>query len=121
MTFDAFADAHQVSTRLFAAVRAEIAALGGVDIRVTKSQVVFRRRGGAPFAWLPNMYLRKGGVPLLLTLELRRRDDSPRWTRVVEAGRGRFTHHFELYAESDLDEEVRAWLREAWEEAADAT
>lgn len=120
MRFDAFADAHEASTRLFRAVRREVTALGAVDIRVTKSQVVFQRRGGAPFARLPNMYMRRGGVPLLLTVELGRRDDSPRWAGVVEARRGRFTHHIELYAEADVDDEVRGWLREAWDQAAGA-
>ena len=31
---------------------------------------------------------------------------------------GRFTHHLELHAESDIDDEVREWLQEAWEAVA---
>jgi hypothetical protein len=27
-------------------------------------------------------------------------------------------HHLELYAPADVDDQVRAWIRTAWEEAA---
>jgi hypothetical protein len=37
---------------------------------------------------------------------------------VVEPYPGRFIHHLELYATSDIDNEVRKWLQEAWTAAA---
>lgn len=117
MTLDDFFVGRAVSRRLFEIVREAIKETGQSDIRVTTSQVAFRRRTGFAFAWMPNMYLRRGGVPLVLTIGLRRRDDSPRWKQVVEAAPGRFTHHLEIRSEADVDDEVRAWLREAWEEA----
>jgi hypothetical protein len=52
-----------------------------------------------------------------LGVGLRRRAESPRWKQVVESAPGRFTYHLELYAVPDVDAEVRAWLREAWEAA----
>jgi hypothetical protein len=63
------------------------------------------------------MYRRKGGLPLTLTIGLRRRDESPRWSEVVESSPQHFDHDLDLYAEADIDDEVRAWLREAWEQA----
>jgi hypothetical protein len=117
VTLEGFFAGHEVSARLFDAVRAAIADVGPADVRVTTSQVAFRRRTGLAFAWMPNMYLRKGGVPLVLTIGLQRRDDSPRWKQVVEPAPGRFTHHLELRTETDIDDEVRSWLREAWEQA----
>ena len=54
---------------------------------------------------------------LVLTIFLRRRDASPRWKEIVEPVAGRFTHHLELNDTADIDEEVRDWLREAWEAA----
>jgi hypothetical protein len=66
---------------------------------------------------MPEQYLHRSAAPLVLTVGLRRRDPSPRWKQVVEPAPGRFTHHLVLYATADLDDEVRGWLREAWEEA----
>jgi hypothetical protein len=31
---------------------------------------------------------------------------------------GRFAHHLELRSDAEIDDEVRTWLHEAWEEAA---
>jgi len=113
-----FFSGHEESSRIFEAVREVVAAVGPADIRITKSQVAFRRRTGFAFVWMPEMYLRKGDVPLVLTIGLRRRDNSPRWKQIVEPAPGRFTHHLELRSDADIDDEVRGWLQEAWESAA---
>jgi len=105
------------SRRLFDALHALIASLGPVEVRMTKSQAAFRRRVAFAWAWLPGMYLRGDVAPLVLTVALRRRDPSPRWKQVVEPAPGRFTHHLELHTVADLDDEVDAWLREAWDAA----
>lgn len=118
MTVDEFLTGCEESRQLFEAVREMIATVGPADIRVTKSQVAFRRRTGFAFVWMPDMYLGRGDVPLVLTVGLRRRNDSPRWRQVVEPAHGRFTHHLELRAVSDVDHEVRSWLEEAWDAAA---
>jgi len=116
-SFSPFSEGHEVSCRIFDALRDAIIAIGPVDIRSTTSEVAFRRRSGEAFAWVPHMYRRKGGLPLTLTVGLRRRDRSPRWAQVVEGSAGRFEHDLPLYCEADLDDEVREWLREAWEQA----
>ena len=51
----------------------------------------------------------------MLSVGLERRDESPRWKQVVEVRPGRFMHHLELRSADEIDDEVRAWLREAWE------
>jgi len=114
MTVDEFFAGRDESRRLFEAVRDVIAAIGAADIRVTKSQVAFRRRTGFAFVWVPDMYLGGAGIPLVLTVGLRRRDDSPRWKQIVEPAPGRFTHHLELRSVLEIDDEVRSWLEEAW-------
>lgn len=118
MTLDDFFAGHAESRRIFESVREAVAAIGPADIRVTKSQVAFRRRTGFAFVWMPEMYLGKGDVPLVLTVGLRRRDDSPRWKEIVQPAPGRFTHHLELHSASEIDDKVRCWLHEAWEGAA---
>mgnify|MGYP001765576653 CR=1 FL=1 len=84
---------------------------------MTKSQVAFRRRRAFAWVWMPGIYLRRPAAPLVLTVALSRRDDSARWKQVVEPAPGRFVHHLELYAPKDLDDEVAAWLGEAWKGA----
>ncbi len=113
---DFFAD-YQAARPLFAAVQRSIESLGPIDLHVTRSQIAFRRRKPFAWVWVPERYLRRKVAPLVLTVGLRRRDASPRWKQIVEPAPGRFTHHLELYAVEDLDDEVRGWLREAWLEA----
>jgi hypothetical protein len=105
--------------RLFEAVRETVDSIGRVDIRATKSQVSFRRKKAFAWIWIPGKYLkgRKELAPLVLTIGLRRRDHSPRWKEIVEPYPGRFTHHLELHSINDIDDEVRGWIREAWEAA----
>ncbi len=117
MTLDEFLSGYEEARPIFDALRAEIEVLGPVDMRVTRSQVAFRRRRPFAWAWVPARYLGRG-APLVLTLSFDRRDSSPRWKEIVEPAPGRFTHHLELRAASDIDGEVRAWLRAAWEAAA---
>lgn len=113
-----FAGRDPASRALFDALRLVIDSLGEVTVRVTKSQVAFARRTTFAWAWIPGQYLRgKDIAPLVLTVDLHRRDPSPRWKSVVEPRPGRFTHHLELRDEAQLDDEVRAWLREAWQNA----
>ena len=81
---------------------------------MTRSQIAFRRRVAFAWVWIPARYLRAHVVPLVLTLSFRHRDASPRWKEIVEPTPGRFTHHLELYAVTDIDDEVRDWLRNAW-------
>lgn len=117
MTLDEFFGGHDESRALFDAVRVAIGTVGRSDMRVTRSQIAFRRRTVFAIVWMPETYLGRG-APLVLTVALRRHDDSPRWKQVVEPAPGRFTHHLELHSTADIDRAVRNWLREAWEDAA---
>lgn len=113
-----FAAADPLSRELFEAVRELVEPLGEVEVRPTKSQVAFARRLAFAWTWMPAQYLRRRPLaPLVLTLDLPRREDSPRFKQVVEPTPGRFTHHLELYSTKDLDDEVLRWIREAWEQA----
>ena len=115
---DEFFAGREESRRLFDTLAAAVAALGPVDMQVSRSQVAFRRRRAFSWAWMPGQYLGGRHAPLVLTVALRRRDESPRWKQIVEPAPGRFTHHLELWSTEAIDDEVTAWLREAWEGAA---
>jgi hypothetical protein len=102
------------SRELFDRLLQKAESLGPFTLRVTKSQIAFRRRIAFAWAWIPGLYLRGNLAPLVLTVGLRRRDASPRWKEVVQPARGRFTHHLELNSQAEIDAEVQSWLREAW-------
>ncbi len=102
----------------YAAIRRVVDDLDGVETRVSRSQIGFYRKHPFASVWKPGQYLEGERPPLVLTVFLRRRDTSSRWKEVVEPQPGRFTHHIELNAGDDIDEEVRAWITEAWREAA---
>lgn len=100
--------------QLFETLRSSVDAIGTTELRVTKSQIAFYRRKAFAWVWMPGKYLRGKSAPLVLTLGFRSKKTSPRWKEIVEPAPGRFTHHLELYAINDIDNEVRDWLREAW-------
>ncbi len=110
---------YAASRAIFEAVQAMVESIGPSEVRASKSQVAFRRRTNFALAWIPEQYLRRKAAPLVLTISFRRRDGSPRWKSIVEAAPGRFTHHLELYSPEEVDEQVRGWLRAAWEESGE--
>jgi hypothetical protein len=114
---DAFFQGYEDSRRIFETLHAAIQAIGPAEMRVTKSQIAFRRRRAFAWAWVPDRYLRGKHAPLVLTLSFSRRSDSARWKQIVEPAPGRFTHHLELHADAAIDDEVRCWLQAAWEAA----
>jgi Domain of unknown function (DUF5655) len=112
-----FAGSDERSRALFDVVRSAIASVGPADMRVTKSQVAFRNRLAFAWTWMPAQYVHGKVAPLVLTIDLHRRDSSPRWKQVVEPRPGLFTHHLEIHSAEDVDDEVLGFLREAWAEA----
>ncbi len=114
---DAFFSPYPASRQIFDVLLEAARSFGPVEVEVMKSQVVLRRKKAFARVWIPEQYLHREAAPLVLTLGFRTRDPSPRWKEIVEPYPGRFTHHLELYQTSDIDPEVIAWLREAWESA----
>lgn len=103
---------------VYCAIRRVTEDLDDVKTRVSKSQIGFYRNHPFASVWKPGQYLDGKRPPLVLTIFLRRRDTSGRWKEVVEPQPGRFTHHMELSAPADVDDEVRGLIVEAWREAA---
>jgi hypothetical protein len=115
MTLEQHFAGYDDSREVFEALRHAVADIGLAQLKVGKSQVTFRRRRTFAWAWMPGTYLHGPRPPLVVTVALRRHDVSPRWKEIVEPYPGRFIHHLELRAAAEVDDEVRAWLREAWE------
>jgi len=117
ITLDEYFAGYEDSREIFNVLKALIEAIGTAEVRVSKSQVAFRRRIGFAWVWIPGKYLQGKTSPLVLTVSLPARDASPRWKEVVEPAPGRYIHHLELYSVGGLDAEVSEWLRRAWKEA----
>ncbi len=114
MSLDEFFAGEPLSRQLFDRIQQYLATLGSFEIRVTKSQVSFRRDKGFAWVWMPGKYLHRPVAPLVLTFVFDQRDKSPRWKEIVEPAQGHFTHHLELSSLSDIDGEVEGWLHRAW-------
>ncbi|WP_375713751.1 DUF5655 domain-containing protein [Sphingobium sp. BS19] len=102
---------------IFSAIDSAVRAVGEADRRVSKSQIGFYRKYPFAAVWRPNQYLSGSHPPLVLSIFLQRRDRSLRWKEIVEPEPGRFTHHLEINGATEVDHQVREWLREAWTSA----
>jgi hypothetical protein len=89
-----------------------------VEVRVSKSQVAFRRARGFAYLWLPGQYQHNPRADVVLSIGLDRRLTSPRFKEVVHPDPGHWMHHLEVHGPDDVDDEVVAWLRDAATAAA---
>ena len=95
----------------------EILAEPSVEVRTSKSQVAFRRKRGFAYLWRPGQYLRSPGAPVVLSIVLGRHEASSRFKEVAHPASKHRMHHLEIHDAAEIDDEVVAWLREAWERA----
>jgi hypothetical protein len=99
-----------------AAVARAVESVGPHEVRVSRSQVAFRRRVGFAYLWRPGQYV-ASEVPAVLSIALPREVASPRWKEVVHPSPHSWMHHLELLAPGEVDAEVLDWLREAYDAA----
>lgn len=100
----------------YRAVAEMISSIGPAEVRVTKSQIAFRRRKGFAFVWRPDRYL-TSDVPAVLSIGLPCELHSPRFKEVVHPTARVWMHHIELRDRSEVDAEVRGWLAAAYDNA----
>jgi hypothetical protein len=102
---------------LFHAIRQYIGSLGPVTVEVMKTQVSFGAKTKFAWVWLPQRWItRHPDESVVLTFILQRRIDDRRIKQVVEPRHGVFTHHVVILRDTDLDNDVRDWIREAYEQ-----
>ena len=106
------------SKPIFDRVWTTAGSLGQIKAKVTKSQVALVRSRPFAWVWIPTMYLRRKAAPLVLTFSFGERRQWHRWKEIYQAAPHRCTHHLELWSPEEVDEEVREWLREAWDRSA---
>jgi hypothetical protein len=107
---------HEVplALQVYAALATLVDELGPASVRVTRSQVAFRRRTGFCWVWLPGMYLSHPSADVVVSLALPQEDRSPRWKERLLVGGRHWMHHLEVHGLDDLDDEVGAWVAEAY-------
>lgn len=112
---------HPEALPLYTAFAARIAGeLEGVIFQPQKTQITLKNRrvfGAVSFLAArrakdrPNPYI-------TITLGLNRRLDSPRVDQASEPYPGRWTHHLVIGSVEEIDDELMAWAREAYDFAA---
>lgn len=117
MTLDEFFAGQPLSRTIYEAVYRALLDLGPLEPRITKTQIAFKHTRDFAWVWMPEKHLRRKAAPLVLSLAFTTHDPSPRWKEIVEPRPGRFMHHLELNSPDNVDDEVRAWIRDAWEAA----
>jgi len=113
---DFFAN-NRIALAVFQRVMAELSELGRVEVRVSRSQVAFRRDRGFAYLWLPGQHLTNPGAAVVLSIALGREDRSSRWKETVHPATRHWIHHLEVNDPDEIDDEVIAWLREGAERA----
>jgi hypothetical protein len=105
---------HPFAEAVFRWTRDRLDALGPCEVRVTKSQVAFRRRRGFAYVWMPGRYLAHPAAEVVLSVALPRHDPSPRFKEVVHPTAQQWLHHLEVLDLGDLDAEVEGWLEASY-------
>jgi hypothetical protein len=118
VTPDEFLADSALGRSVFEAVHRIISSFGDVEVKTTRSQVAFRRRRGFAYVWLPGKYLDRPQAEVVLSIALDRELASPRFKEVAHPARRIWQHHLEIVDITDVDDEVREWLRAAYAAAA---
>ena len=94
--------------------------LEGVVVQPQKSQITLKnRRVFGAVSFLPARKAKDRPDPYItVTLGLNRRLDSLRVDKASEPYPGRWTHHLVIGATDEIDDELMAWVREAYDFAA---
>lgn len=94
-------------------VQEAVSTIGAASAAVTKSQLTFRRRRGFAYVWRPGQYV-DSDVPAVLSIALSHQVMSDRFKSVVHPSKNVWMHHIELHDVSQVDDELRGWLADAY-------
>lgn len=116
-----FFNEHPQAIPLYEAFEARLLSeLEGVVIRPQKSQITLKnRRVFGAVSFLPARRAKDRPDPYItVTLGLNRRESSPRIDQASEPYPGRWTHHIVIGSAEEIDDELMAWVKEAYDFAA---
>jgi hypothetical protein len=97
-------------------IREYIESLGTVKTKATKAQISFTTKTGFVWVWLPQLWIKKAAEnSIVLSFGLGWSIIHPGIKETKEPNPGRWIHHVVIEKESDFDESIHAFLREAFE------
>jgi hypothetical protein len=112
---EALFDGRPDALRLFQTVRRYIESIGPVEVKATRTQVSFTAGTAFVWIWLPQLWVKKRPEDsITLSFRLDHCITDERISEVLEPRLGHWMHHLVIKGESDFDEVVRGWLREAY-------
>jgi len=106
---DEFFGDRDAQRALYRALRGFVERCGPVTVNINKTRISLQAR--ARFACVDRVT--KDG--LVCHLWLKRRLESPRFTRIEALPPGNFVHYFKLTDAAQLDDDAAAWIAEAYE------
>ncbi len=106
-----------VGWQVFQALAAAVDLMGEHEVRTGHSQVSFRRRKTFLLLWRPGQYVRSD-VPVVVSIPLGHRLASRRFKEVTQVGAHAWMHHLEVRRVEEVDDEVLAWVGQAYDGAA---
>ncbi len=110
-----FFDGHDDALLIYERAISMLKTLGPFEVRVTKSQVGFRRRRAFALLWMPGRWLPHPDTEVVLSIAVDRPIVSIRFKEVVHPAKNTWMHHLEVPSPDDLEDEVLSWLTAAWE------
>lgn len=114
-TIDMLFEGRPEARRLFEGIRAAIESIGPVTVETMKTQVSFASTRKFAWVWLPQIWVKKRpDDSVTLTFDLNHQISDQRIVQAVEPSPGHWTHHVLINDESDIDESVLNWLRQAY-------
>ena len=116
-----FFNEHPQAISLYSAFEERLLSeLEGVTVQPQKSQITLKnRRVFGAVSFLPARRAKDRPDPYItITLGLNRREGSPRIDQASEPYPGRWTHHIVIGSPAEIDGELMAWVKEAYDFAA---
>ena len=116
-----FFNEHPQAVSLYSAFEERLLTeLEGVAIQPQKTQITLKnRRVFGAVSFLPARRAKDRPDPYItVTLGLNRREGSPRIDQASEPYPGRWTHHIVVGDPAEIDGELMAWVKEAYDFAA---
>lgn len=117
--YDAIVDfftEHPKACPLFFQVQEYLHSLGPVKTEVMKTQISFGTDRKFAWVWLPQRWTNnRPAASITLTFDLDRQVVHDKIVQAVEPRPHHWTHHVVVKEAADFDEDVRAWLLEAYQ------
>lgn len=100
---------------LFMHIQKFIISLGAVTMEPMKTQISFGAKRKFAWVWLPQLWTSmRPENSVTLTFDLSKQVKDKKIAEAVKTRPGHWTHHVIIERKSDLDQDVKGWIRKAY-------